>query len=766
MDRRDKRLNVAFVWHMHQPLYKDPLTGEYVMPWVLLHATKDYFDMAAILEEFPAVHQTFNVVPCLIEQINDYASGRVNDAYRNVTLKPAAGLDKDDKLFLLKNFFQANWENMIRPIPGYWELLCRRGPSNSPDDIRQALRYFSVQDYLDLQIYFNLAWIDPWIRSQDAELGGLLKKGRSYAEEDKQTIVKKQTAIAAGILRKYAELSERGIIELSTTPYYHPIMPLLYDSFSAKAAMPDVILPKERFSHPEDVRAQLEKGVRLHEETFGMKPAGMWPSEGSVSHEILPLIRQAGIKWIASDEEILSNSLKRPLRRDTSGNCHDAFLYKPYAVDVNGERLSIVFRDHMLSDLIGFDYAKMNPDDAADDFIRRLTHIHGLFEEPEKQIVSIILDGENAWENFINDGRDFLRALYSKLSDHPQLKCVTVGEFLDSAPYREELKWLYPGSWISHNFKIWIGHHEDNAAWDYIAEARSALVRFEETLAPDTLTAEKKFTPPLQTREGRLKEAWSEIYAAEGSDWFWWYGDDHSSQSDEQFDVLFRKHLKKAYLLMGKEPPMALDIPISSEEKGFKPASTPTAFIKPVIDGDVTNYFEWLAAGRLERIMTSSSMHKDVQKGCLLDAILYGFSRDSIFFRLDYLPELIPYEKDWKFTINIVQPSCTRISAGIKGGSPTVSVYKKQAKVEPPQGIEPLQGEDEWVAAGVNAAIASGCVVELGLRLDDIDVRPAGEIRFFINIEAGERCVERWPSKGVIIIDAPSADFEDENWLV
>src|SRR3990172_121743 len=626
----DKKLNVAFLWHMHQPLYKDPATGEYTLPWVLFHATKDYYDMVAILDEFPQVHQTFNLVPCLIEQIGEYASGKAKDKYRRISSVKAAELSSEDKAFMLQYFFQANWDNMIKPIPRYWDLLKKRGISNDRDEAFSVMRWFSEQDFLDLQVLFNLIWIDPLIRQNDKYLTFLYKKGANYTEDEKAKLLDKQTEIAGMVLAKYAELRDKGIIEVSTTPYYHPILPLLCDSDSAKEAMPGATLPKARFLHPEDALTQIRRGVELYQKTFGEKPLGMWPSEGSVSMDMIPLVAGEGVNWIATDEEILSNSLKRPIRRDSLGNCYDPFIYKPYVVESGGKSINIVFRDHVLSDLIGFDYAKMDANHAASDFVGRLNHIHGMLEEPQEHLVSVILDGENAWEHFRNDGRDFLVALYSKLSDNPKLRCVTINEFLSTRKKREKIETLFPGSWISHNFRIWIGHLEDNTAWDFIKDARDALVEYE---------AAMKETPEYELKKDSIAEAWEEIYTSEGSDWFWWYGEEHSSMSDEDFDSLFRRHIKRIYQLIEREPPDYLDIPISSDIKSYRPPSEPRAAIKPVVDGMVSNYFEWLSSGRLERTYFGSAMHKEIQGG-LINSISYGFSSDALYMRFDYLEEL------------------------------------------------------------------------------------------------------------------------------
>lgn len=742
----DNRLNVAFVWHMHQPLYKDAITGEYTLPWVLFHATKDYYDMAAILEEFPSVHQTFNMVPCLIEQLEEYGSGTANDQYLSISMKPAAELTAEDKVFILRNFFQANGELMIKPFQRYWELFTRRGPSEAAREVATVVRYFKDQDFLDLQVFFNLVWIDPYIRENDRVLDGLCVKGSGYTEDDKRKLFDKQKEIVNKILPLYKSLMERGIIEVSTTPYYHPIMPLLCDSHCAREAMPDAVLPKERFMHPEDAQAQLRNGIALYEKTFGVRPAGVWPSEGSVSMEMLPIVAGQGVKWIATDEEILTNSLRRPLRRDEYGHALDRFLYRPYAVDVQGTRVSMVFRDHVLSDLIGFDYAKMDPEHASRDMVSRLEHIQKNIERPGEHIVSIILDGENAWEHFRNDGRDFLVALYSKLSAHPLLRCVTVNEFLEAYEPREELKWVYPGSWISHNFKIWIGHVEDNTAWDYISDARRALVDYQ-----GALSAEEK-----REKAALLKQAWETIYAAEGSDWFWWYGEDHSTMSDEHFDNLFRRNIKKLYNIIGMAPPDSLDIPISSEEKGYKPLRTPSGFVKPVLDGEISNYFEWLCAGEIQRQYYGSAMHRELHGSGLIDSAHYGFSADKLYFRFDYIEELEPYEAEWKLSVNFLQPENVHFTARIKGKESSAQFFVKD-------------DQGRWEESDVEVEIASDRVVELSVPLSAIgalEAKPGEEIRLFLTIDGAERGLERWPVKGFLIFKVPGEDFEEQNWIV
>ncbi|MFQ5465076.1 MAG: glycoside hydrolase family 57 protein [Thermodesulfobacteriota bacterium] len=741
----DNRLNIAFVWHMHQPMYKDPFTGEYTMPWVLYHGTKDYYDMAAILDEFPDIHQTFNYVPCLVEQIGEYASGAAVDRYRAISAIPAEDLTDEDKVFILQHFFQANWEHMIRPLPRYAKLLKKRGAPDSPEEARVVLRYLTVQDFLDLQVLFNLTWIDPELRKLDKFLSTLEAKGKSFTEEEKKLLLAKQTEIVSRIVPKHVELQQRGVIEVTTSPYYHPILPLLCDSDSAREAMPRVELPKERFAHPEDASAQIRKAVEFHARTFGRPPRGMWPSEGSVSMDMLGLVADAGIDWLATDEEILTNTLKRPLRRDHSGNCYDSFLYRPYSINAGGRDISLIFRDHILSDLIGFDYARMHADAAASDLVARLTHIHGLVDNPADHVVPIILDGENAWETYANDGRNFLYTLYSKLSGHPLLKCVTVSEFLGSTPHRERLDWIFPGSWISHNFKIWIGHREDNAAWDYISGARKALVEHESTLEGEGGEA-----------GGELERAWNTLYAAEGSDWFWWYGDEHSTMSDEYFDNLFRLYIKRVYSLIGVEPPLGLDVPIISEAGGIKPESRPMAFVNPTLDGEVTNYFEWLSAGLITRRFFGTAMHREVQGEGLIDSIGYGFSRDALFFRFDYnRGRAEAAENEWRFSITFLRPRQARVDATVKGTDASATFH-----------LLPGEAEEAARPEAANLEIASGSVVELRIPLELLGAELSSEVRVAVKIDTGEEGVERWPTRGYLILDIPSEDFELEEWIV
>ncbi|MEW6409533.1 MAG: glycoside hydrolase family 57 protein, partial [Nitrospirota bacterium] len=385
--KKDKPLYINFIWHMHQPYYKDPETGDYVLPWVRLHGIKDYYDMVAILRDFPEIKATFNIVPSLLSQIKDYVENGATDRCLIHTLVPADSLDLENKVFILNNFFLANWDNMIKIYSRYNELLSKRGYNVVKGEIERISRYFSTQDFLDLQVWFNLAWFDPLFKDKDPFLSYLIKKGRDFTEEEKSGLIEKQKEILSLIIPEYRKAESSAQIELSTSPFYHPILPLLCDTNIAKASMPDINLPKIRFSHSEDAVEHINRAVAYHYEIFGKKPKGMWPSEGAVSESIIPIAVNAGIEWIATDEDILSRSLGINIEKDPFGGVKKPdILYKPYRLS-GGEikkltisppkgGVSIFFRDHTLSDLIGFVYSKWDYRNAVEDFIFRLHKTH------------------------------------------------------------------------------------------------------------------------------------------------------------------------------------------------------------------------------------------------------------------------------------------------------------------------------------------------------------------------------------------------------
>jgi len=511
---------------MHQPYYRDLSSGQIHLPWVRLHGIKDYLDMVKILGDYPKIHQTFNLVPSLIEQIRAYIDGG-QDKFQELSYKKAQELNHNEKQFLLDYFFSAHLNNIISAYPRYYQLYLKKVNNKE----------FAPQDYLDLQVWFNLAWFDPYFKRSIPELKKLIAKGRHFSEEDKNTILDKQLSILKEIIPAYKEFQEKGQIEVTISPYYHPITPLLYNTKIAKEANKEVRLPKTNFSYPDDALSQIKQAVKLYQEIFGRTPEGMWPSEEAVSEHIIPFIMDSGIKWIVTDEAILFKSLKK---KRTAQH-----LYKPYLLKREKGTLSAIFRDQNLSDLIGFVYHSWNETTSVSDFTG---HLHSIAKNLKNKdaFVVIAMDGENAWEYYKNDGWDFLSHLYKSLSSDPLIKTVTVSEYLRENPARDNIKHLGAGSWIYGNFNKWIGQEQKNMAWEYLSKAREELQEL--TVNSSQFTANDNIN---------IEKAWKQMYICEGSDWFWWYGD-----NNHDFDVLFRTHLINFYKFIGKEPPEYLHKPI------------------------------------------------------------------------------------------------------------------------------------------------------------------------------------------------------------
>ncbi len=540
-------VSLALMWHQHQPYYPDDVAGENPMPWVRLHATKDYLGMALHLEEVPEFQCTINLVPSLLTQLEAYVNG-ATDTHLTISRMPVDGLEHDDACYLLDNFFMAFADSMIRPHSRYHELYMLRAWWAGPAE--QALKRFRPRDLRDLQVWSNLAWIHPLLFEKDKELAEFKAKGRHYTEEEKQWLLDKQRELLARVIPLHRALAERGQIELTTTPYYHPILPLLLDKKLAREAMPDVALPAYREGYPEDAELHVRRAVESHLRRFGSAPRGMWPSEGSVCQALVPLLARNGIEWIATDEEILGCSTGGKVGRDSRGYVrHPELLYRAWKLREGEHELAIIFRDHSMSDQVGFHYQRSPGPNAAADFLGKLHAIGDACRHNPATLVSVILDGENCWEYYPDGGVSFLRSLYQGVARDQRIQA---GEGGRVHPPRTRRRTRCRGC---------------------SREAGSATTSPSGSAIPRTTGAGTPCTPTRQflvaeERAGRhdpaaLARAWEEIYIAEGSDWFWWYGDDHSSALDSLFDHLFRKHLRNVYTLLGCDPPGSLFTPIS-----------------------------------------------------------------------------------------------------------------------------------------------------------------------------------------------------------
>src|SRR5581483_9620545 len=422
-------LRLVVLWHQHQPFYKDLVTGRYRMPWVRLHALKDYYGMVKLLDEFPQVHQTFNLVPSLITQIQDYVAGTAQDPLLQLAAKPARDLNLQERRAALQYLFQANPVNMIGRYPRYRELWERyRGAGDAPD---KAEKFFSAQDLTDLQVLSQIAWFDEFFLQQP-EIAGLVQKGHSFTLQDQDFVVRCERDLMAKVLPAHAEAAQRGSIEISTSPFYHPILPLLCDTDAGALSTPGLPLPQNRFRHPEDAREQLLRGLDLHEAVFGIRPKGVWPSEGSVSHEVLQIASSLGVQWMATDEGVLGRSLGLFFSRDGHGRLDRNLaekLYTVYQYENETTEMNMVFRDHTLSDLVGFVYSGMPSKEAAQHLMQNIRQAaEPLLSAGHDAVVPIILDGENAWEYYPESGREFLRRFYDALQTTPGIEAVTVSE--------------------------------------------------------------------------------------------------------------------------------------------------------------------------------------------------------------------------------------------------------------------------------------------------------------------------------------------------
>jgi alpha-amylase/alpha-mannosidase (GH57 family) len=754
MDSSDHPLYVALFWHLHQPFYKDLLTGDHWMPWVRLHAIKDYYAMAQIAKEFPHLRLNFNLVPSLLEQLEDYANHDGTDTALQLSLKPPRDLDPEEKVDILAHFFSANWETMIAPFPRYRELLEKRGRIEDRGRWSEIQRYFSNQDLQDIQVWFNLAWFNFVLRETDPFLKGLVQKGRNYSEGEKIQLLAKQREVIQQVIPLYRELFLNGQIELTTSPYFHPILPLLCDTDVSKESSPDMILPRSRFRHPEDALLQMKRGLDAHFRHFKRPAQGMWPPEGAVSQEMAQLAASVGFRWMATDEKILFRSLELPLREEAqTGMGHFKLLYQPVSLRGSNFKLDLVFRDHVLSDLIGFTYARWDPKVAAKDFLGRLHQIQSRLKSSRHDgpfLVTIILDGENAWEYYRNDGRDFLSFLYEGLRWENGLQSIQISEFLERFPPRHEIGRIASGSWINHNFRVWIGHPEDNAAWDLLGRTRDDLVSLEKT------SGQRKMQGGGDAGSESLQKAWEEVYIAEGSDWCWWYGDDHSSGMDEEFDGLFRKHLMNVYSFMGAPVPDRLHIPLTQKREKVDLTLEPAGFIHPLIDGRITNYFEWILADSYHTSRAGDAMHRS---RALIEGIYVGFDPDKIFLRIDMEEGSLKGEEALGLSLQVsfLAPIPVRLKVGLEAKGDTVPV--RLDELDPSVRADPSGG-----MTPVGLKVAVGRIIELEIPLAALKVESGQEIQFAVGLQQNGTEWERWPRSNCFRVRVPSKESMADLW--
>lgn len=621
-----KKLYLTFLWHMHQPYYKDDMTGVYHLPWVFLHGIKDYIEIPKYHEVFN-VKAVFNLVPSLLEQIIDLSVDCRNDRLIGLISKPVLSLTDDEKNYLLRSLFWANETNMIKTSKRYYELFVKYGNSRSKQDI-------SFSELIDLEVHFLIAWTGTFIKYGSSFVMGLIQRDRGYSEEDKQHLINILESNFRYIIDYYRSLMESGKIEISTTPFYHPILPLLIKPESFNEALPYTSIPKNALSMRDDAEWHVKGSKEIYKDLFGKFPDGVWPAEGSVSNDALNMFIDNGFKWVATDEDILSRSLNFDLKNRFNRNR----LYKKFFFQNERGKINIFFRDKELSDLLGFVYSGMDAELAVNDFVARLREIYENCNF--SPYVSIILDGENAWEFYKNNGRDFFTSFYKTISSLEWVDILTYSEAIGNENILEEnLSTIASGSWIYGNFSTWMGHHEKNKAWEMLYDLRRVFDN-----RRDELTSKQ------------IESFYRELHIAQGSDWFWWYGDDHYTEQADVIDYLFRKHIKNAYNILGVDSPDIVDLPI-------KKVTRKQHLIRPVsevysnFDGRLDSIFDYMGSGEVDIKFDMSAMHIDA---IYLKKMRWGFSGNYLFMMLTGNLVSLKSSKE-NISLNIIDRTCNEL---------------------------------------------------------------------------------------------------------
>lgn len=708
------RLYVAFVWHMHQPWYLWPNSSRAALPFARLHATSAYYDMPWLLSRFNDTRVTFNLVPSLIEQLRGYAAGEVSDRALELSLRDPEELGLDDQRYLLTHMCGGHPGGAMAASPRYGELLHKRGVDRNPATIDGACRIFTKEDYRDLQVLFNLAWCGFALDHESEVVSELRGKGRDFTEDEKRALLDEMQRAVQGVVDLYTEVAAQGRAELTCSPFYHPIMPLLCNMEDAAQRIPASQLPEKLWREPEEARRQLRLGLEHHERTFGKRPRGVWPSEGAVSDAALDVMASEGLQWCASDEDVLGASL------DSGGRPAPRQLYRPWR---SASGVSLVFRDHRLSDLIGFVYRDWKPRDAARDFIGRLrTAADQAGGADAPPLVSIILDGENPWGWYPDLGEGFLRALYEGIEEAEDIQTTSVGDYLEEFGAGGELDSIFPGSWIDHSYRTWIGGKEHRRAWSLLSGALKVTARHDED-------------------EEGFDEARRSLMIAEGSDWFWWYCENQHTLDADIFDALFRSHVAEVYQRLAEEPPDAVEEPIYAE-KISRLIREATERMSATIDGRITSYFEWRAAALLRTSGLASAMQRSQY---VIHEIYFGFDEENLWLRLDTDGPAIQRLQ-----------GC-RVEVIFQGEREHSIVLELPHEGQRPEVNGDLCQEAECVVERV---------IEAGVPLQLIDAEPGETLRLAVVVGREGRVVERWPELGFLQVEVPTEEAMAASWVI
>jgi len=712
-------LRIALLWHMHQPDYRHPETGIAQMPWVRLHALQNYYDMARLVDEAPAgVKVTFNLTPVLLSQLEQIAEHGPRDQLHELCTQPMSSLGTHDRAFLVEHLFSTNEDRKIRPVPGYARLHRKAGAHRGPAERTQEL--LSDQDLLDLQVFFHLAWTGRTLR-EDPFIQGLLTQSEGgFTEADRDRLLELQRAFIPRVLPLYKRLWEQGRIEVSTTPLHHPILPLLCDIRTAREGNPRCDLADLDFRFPQDAAEQIRRGRALAKEQLGRLPTGMWPSEGSLSEEVLGILAEQGVRWVASDQHLLQRSLAH-CGAGVDGPPH----LRPWIL-ARSQGPAMFFRDNELSDRIGFTYARWLAGDAVADMMNRARSLLHSDPDPQQACLAVVLDGENAWEFYEDHGEPFLAGLYRALGQAEDLSCVTMSEALDQVPPRT-LPALRAGSWIGANLDTWVGHPEKNRAWAVLARARRALEVAARRDGPDH--------PPL-------KEAREHLLKAEASDWFWWLGDDHPTPYKSAFESLFRIHVRAAWHAMGSSAPHELEHSLLEPSARPSRITQPRSLVRPQIDGHDNRYYDWVGCGSYDARNQAAAIEVGRARFARLD---FGFDAGRLYLRL------VPAEPDG------IRLGGSELRAllllGDEGRAVTIASKPSGVLEDSRKSGDAEVGR--WAAAKV---------IELEVDLQAVGAREGEPVGFALEVFSSDGRVDRMPLDGTLDTRIPDADFTARHW--
>lgn len=714
-----RKINIAFLWHMHQPPYEDPKTRQFLLPWTYLHATKDYYDMALMLQRHPGMRANVNFTPSLLLQLSQYASGEVKDQTIEVMRKDPAKLSRMNREFLVRTCFGVNVETMIDKFPRFKELFRFYGAARTPQEAAERLE---PAEYLDLEVLFLLSWCGPYLSAQEPA-ASLIKKGRGFTAEERDALLDAGLAHIGRIVPLWSELDREGRVEMSFSPFYHPLLPLVHSNACAIEANHAVNLPDVRFGEPSEVDAQITLGIEYFEKTFGRKPVGMWPPEGAISDAVVHAAAAKGLRWIATDQEIL--------RRSIGGEVSLEERLVPH----EHEGVSIFFRDRVLSDQIGFVYSRWPTGAAVDNFMAtlrdyadRMTDDHG--------IVIVAMDGENAWEYYPEGGYSFLDALYSAIEKSDFVVPTTFSEYLAQHGSGDGLDQVSTGSWIDGDLTTWIGDPVKNRAWSYLAAAFQVHRDMPSTARPKVSDDDAQALHALLMR-------------AEASDWFWWFGKGHSSIHEREFDYLFRQNLRMIYEKIGVPVPDYLDHPVDTEHTNLT-VSDPSSYIRPTITGHMDAYYKWLGAGACEFSHGSINRLQPI-----ISMVRYGFDRTQLFFCCEGFEPLKGFfNEDTWLQLRFSRPS-----------DRVVLVRKTPSGITAERLMVGRRGE--FIPGAI---VAVDDILELSIPLDFFESlrwsQPPFPIEFCVVLGRGELEIERFPWDTVIRMSFDPDLFEVGNWFV